>query len=112
MTSLPLTFHRDTEGVSRAVWSGDDAAGNLLAQFFETELGADTAYCDRLRAEAEKHHHGRGMPWRTSGNLFAVAIEGSMICLRPLFGANQDRACTVEVSQFLKLLHIWRDLIE
>ena len=54
MNSLPLTFHRDKEGAARAVWSGGDAAGNLLAQFFEAELGADAAYCDRFQSEAER----------------------------------------------------------
>jgi hypothetical protein len=108
---VPLTFHRDKKGVARAVWSGEDAAGNLLAQFFEAELGADATYRDSLCAEAEKHHHGRGTPWRTSGNLFAVVIEGSTVCLRPLFGANQNHAYTVDVSEFLALLSKWRELI-
>jgi len=78
----------------------------------ENDVVTARAYCDRLRAEAEKHHHGHGMPWRTSGNLFAVAVEGSMVCLRPLFGANQNRAYTVGVAEFLKLLQKWRALIE
>jgi hypothetical protein len=107
---LPLTFRHDKQGVARAVWSGEDASGNLLAQFFEAELGADVAYCDRLRAEAEKHRHGRGTSWRTSGNLYAVAIEGSTISLRPLFGANQNQVGTVDVSDFLALLQKWREL--
>ncbi len=111
MTSPPLTFQRDEQGVARAVWPGDDTAGNLLAQFFEAEVGADTAYCDRLLAEAEKHHHGRGGPWRTSGNLFAVAIEGARVSLRPLFGAHQNQVSTVDVLEFHKLLKMWRELI-
>ena len=111
MSSLPLTFHRDKEGVARAVWSGEDEAASLLAQFFEAELGADAAYCDRLLAEAHTHRQGRGPAWRTSGNLFAVSIDGSTVSLQPLFGANQSRSYTLAVAEFARLLHNWRELV-
>lgn len=111
MNSSPLTFHRDQHGVARAVWSGEDAAGSLLAQFFEAELGADTAYCDRLLAEAQAHRHGQGPAWKTSGNAFAVSIDGPTVSLCRLFGVSQNQPYSLPVAEFLKLLHHWRELI-
>ena len=106
-----LEFHRDKQGNARAIWSGKDPAGSLLAQFFEAELGADTAYCDRLLAEAEKHHQGHSAAWKTSGNAFAVEIDGAKVNIRPLFGADQHHSYTAELPEFLALLQTWRKLV-
>ncbi len=110
MTSLRIEFHRDQQGVSKAVWSGDDASGQLLAQFFESDLAADAAYRERLEVEAEKHRLGHAAAWKTSGNSFAVTMQDKKVSLRPLFGADQHRSHTVEIEDFLHLLHRWRDL--
>jgi hypothetical protein len=106
---LPLEFHRDKQGVTKAVWSGDDNSGRLLAQFFESDLGADAGYSERLKIEAEKHHHGHAPPWRTSGNAFSITMENSKVTVRPLFGADQHLSHSIDVSDFLSLLHRWHE---
>jgi hypothetical protein len=110
VTSLPLEFHRDKQGAFKAVWSGEDASGHLLAQFFEAELGADAAYYQRLESEAENHRHGHAATWRTSGNSFGVTMKDKKVSLSPLFGKDQNHTYTLDVSDFLTLLHRWQCL--
>ncbi len=111
MNHAALKFHRDKRGIARAVASTDDASSSLLAQFFESELGADAAYRERLVAEAEKQGHGHAAAWKTSGNSYAVEIASSKVTLRPLFGTDQHHSCTIELPEFVKLLNDWKVLV-
>jgi hypothetical protein len=108
MSYANLEFHRDGQQTARAVWPGEDVAGTLLAQFFEAELAADTAYLEQLRIEAQKHRKGAGEEWKTSGNSFSVTISSGKVTLRPLFGLHQHHACMIDLPEFLKLLAQWK----
>ena len=111
MSSLPIEFHRNSHGEAKALWQGHDSAGQILAQFFEHELAADTGYRERLVAEAEKQQRGQAAVWRTSGNGFAVVMEAKRVSLQPLFGAGQQRVYTIDAHDFLALLHRWQALV-
>ena len=111
MNHAALRFHRDKQGIARAVSSSDDTSSSLLAQFFESELGADAAYRERLISEAEKHGHGHAAAWKTSGNSYAVEIASSKVTLRPLFGTDQHHSCTIDLPEFMRLLYDWKVLV-
>jgi len=111
VSTSALRFHRDKNGVARAVWSGADPAGKILSRFFEKELAADAAYCERLLAEAEEHSRAGSGSWKCSGNSFAVSFDAAKVSLRPLFGAKRNRAYLIDACEFLALLQEWRELI-
>jgi hypothetical protein len=108
MTHHVLRLHRNPHGQVRAEAAADDPAGRHWAQFFETELAGNAAFCDRLLAEGEAHHTEG--TWKTSGNAFGLTLDAHQASLRPLFGKTAEQTYVLPAAEFLDLVRKWREL--
>ena len=109
MNHHALRLHRDQHGLVRAEATADDPAGQHWAQFFETELAGNAAFCDRLLAEREAHR--KEGSWKTSGNAFSVTLDATQATLRPLFGKTESQTYVLPAAEFLDLVRKWRELM-
>jgi hypothetical protein len=103
----------DSDGTARVRFFDTNETVELLARFFQTEVGGPVSHCDRLIQAVEDVDAGTLQEWSINGNCFHVVITPGQATLSDLFLDSQSGVNSISIDSaiFLTLLRSWRSVI-